>query len=57
MATSSWECEAKTSHPGIWQEALETPTLAANKELYQRWQRERESSVLTIYWSESTVSS
>ena len=45
--TSSWEFKAKTSHPGIWQECLETPTLEANKELYQRWHKDYDADLFS----------
>ena len=51
MATSSYESAAKTSQAGIWQEALETPTLKANKELYQRWHKDYDADLLSHGYS------
>jgi len=45
--TSSWEFQVKTSHPGIWQECLETPTLKANQELYQRWHTDYDADLFS----------
>ncbi|KAJ1493119.1 S-adenosyl-L-methionine-dependent methyltransferase [Baffinella frigidus] len=51
LNTSSWEYRVKTSHPGIWQECLETPTLEANQEVYQRWHTSYDADLLSHGYS------
>jgi hypothetical protein len=51
LNTSSLESEAKTSQPGLLQEAMETPTLEANREVYQRWHTSYDADLLSHGYS------